>query len=65
MRADTAPEENPFISMQYLKYKTMSGANWSPTFASWLISSGNGVYLQPRQIAPEFWCQSTTACGVA
>jgi hypothetical protein len=64
-RADVAPEENPFIAVQFLKPKSFS-TTFNPAFVSWLQLTGNGVYIQPQRLAPEFWCNGTGtgSCGL-
>jgi hypothetical protein len=62
MRTDVAPEENPFISVQFLKPKSF-GAYWAQSFYDWLVASGNGEYVQPRRLDARFWCNDTTACA--
>jgi hypothetical protein len=63
MRADVIYEENPFVSVQLLHEKHF-GAVWSTTLATWLLASGNGVYLHPKRLSPQFWCNDTSTCGV-
>ena len=62
MRTDVAPEENPFISVQFLKLKG-TPAYWAQSFYDWLVASGNGEYVQPRRLDARFWCNDTTACA--
>jgi len=62
MQTDVAPEENPFISVQFLKLKG-TPAYWAQSFYDWLVASGNGEYVQPRRLDARFWCNDTTACA--
>jgi hypothetical protein len=62
-RADISFEENPFISVQFSKPKSID-CIWAPDFVSWLLSSGNGVFVQPKRLAAQFWCNGTDSCGM-